>query len=109
MIPVSLVTPSTRLPTSAPKRAQTSSSEADVSSTVSWRSAAHSVAVSRRMPAQIRATPTGWTMKSSPDIRRWSAWCSQAKTNASVTRSRSISTADSSTCSETIAKRSPSS
>jgi hypothetical protein len=32
--------------------------------------------------AQIFATPTGWTMKSSPDLRRWSAWCSQAKTNA---------------------------
>ena len=25
-------------------------------------------------------------MKSSPDLRRWSAWCSQAKTNASSTR-----------------------
>ena len=57
-----------------------------VSSTVSCRSAAHSVSVSSRMPAQIFATPTGWTMKSSPDWRRWSAWCSQAKTNASITR-----------------------
>jgi hypothetical protein len=33
-----------------------------------------------------RATPTGCTMKSSPDLRRWSAWCSQANTNASWTR-----------------------
>ena len=53
-----------------------------MSSTVSCSSAAHSVAVSRRMPAQIFATPTGWVMKSSPDWRRWSAWCSQANTNA---------------------------
>ena len=57
-----------------------------MSSTVSCRRAAHSVSVSSRMPAQIFATPTGWTMKSSPDWRRWSAWCSQAKTNASITR-----------------------
>ena len=63
-----------------------------MSSTVSCSSAAHSVSVSRRMPAQIFATPTGWTMKSSPDLRRWSAWCSQAKRKASSTRSRSIST-----------------
>jgi hypothetical protein len=34
------------------------------------------------MPAQIRATPTGCVMKSSPDLRRWSAWCSHANTNA---------------------------
>ena len=39
---------------------------ADVSSTVSCSSAAHSVSVSSRMPAQIFATPTGWMMKSSP-------------------------------------------
>jgi hypothetical protein len=51
-----------------------------VSSTVSCSSAAHSVAVSRRMPAQIFATPTGWLMKSSPLARRWSAWRSQANT-----------------------------
>ena len=56
--------------------------DAVVSSTVSCSSAAHSVAVSRRMPAQILATPTGWVMKSSPDWRRWSAWCSQANRNA---------------------------
>ncbi len=56
-----------------------------MSSTVSCSSAAHSVAVSSRMPAQIFATPTGWTMKSSPDSRRWSAWCSQANTNACTT------------------------
>ena len=36
------------------------------------------------MPAQIFATPTGWWMKSSPLRRRWSAWCSQAKTNAGL-------------------------
>ena len=57
-----------------------------MSSTVSCSSAAHSVSVSSRMPAQIFATPTGWMMKSSPDLRRWSAWCSQANTNASSTR-----------------------
>ena len=39
-----------------------------MSSTVSCSSAAHSVAVSRRMPAQILATPTGWVMKSSPGL-----------------------------------------
>ena len=61
---------------------RTSSSDADVSSTVSCSSAAHSVSVSRRSPAQIFATPTGWLMKSSPDLRRWSACFSQANTNA---------------------------
>ena len=60
-----------------------------MSSTVSCSSAAHSVSVSSRMPAQIFATPTGWMMKSSPDLRRWSAWCSQANTNACSTASRS--------------------
>ena len=79
-----------------------------MSSTVSCSSAAHSVSVSRRMPAQILATPTGWVMKSSPDLRRWSAWCSQAKTKASPTSSRSIWTAESDTCSSTIANRSSS-
>ena len=67
----------------------TSSSDALVSSTVSCRSAAQSVAVSSRMPAQILATPTGCTMKSSPLARRWSAWRSQANTNAFSTSSRS--------------------
>ena len=57
-----------------------------MSSTVSCSSAAHSVSVSRRMLAQIRATPTGCTMNSSPERRRWSAWCSQANTNAAWTR-----------------------
>ena len=84
-MPVSLVTPSTRPATSSPNSARTSSSDAVVSSTVSCSSAAHSVSVSSRMPAQIFATPTGWTMKSSPDWRRWSAWCSQANTNALMT------------------------
>ncbi len=84
-MPVSLVTPSTTLDISSPKRSRTSSIDAEVSSTVSCSSAAHSVSVSRRMPAQIRATPTGCTMKSSPDLRRWAAWCSQANTNASWT------------------------
>ena len=84
-MPVSLVTPSTSVAISSPKCSRTSSSDALVSSTVSCSSAAHSVSVSRRRPAQIFATPTGWTMKSSPDLRRWSAWCSQAKRNASST------------------------
>ena len=61
-----------------------------MSSTVSCSSAAQSVSVSRRMPAQIRATPTGWVMNSSPDRRIWSAWRSQAKTKARSMASRSI-------------------
>jgi hypothetical protein len=109
VMPVSLVTPSTSARTSSPKSSSTSSSDADVSSTVSCSSAATSVSVSSRMPAQIFATPTGWTMKSSPDLRRWSAWCSHAKTNASSTRARSIGSAASSACSSTIANRSLSS
>ena len=40
------------------------------------------VSVSSRRPAQIFATSTGWMMKSSPDLRRWSAWRSQAKAKA---------------------------
>ena len=88
-MPVSLVTPSTRFAISSPKRSCTSSSEAEVSSTVSCSSAAHSVSVSRRSPAQTLATPTGWLMKSSPDLRRWSAWCSHANTKAWLTASRS--------------------
>ena len=74
---------------SSPKRSRTSSSDALVSSTVSCSSAAQIVSVSRRMPAQIFATPTGCVMNSSPDLRRWSACRSQAKANASPTRSRS--------------------
>ena len=105
-MPVSFVTPSTTPEISSPKRSRTSSIDAEVSSTVSCSSAAHSVSVSRRMLAQIRATPTGCTMKSSPDLRRCAAWCSQANTNASCTRARSISTAESAACSETIANRS---
>ena len=79
-----------------------------MSSTVSCRSAAQSVAVSSRMPAQILATPIGWTMKSSPLARRWSACRSQANTNAFWTSSRSTFSAASSACSSTTAKRSPS-
>jgi len=41
------------------------------------------------MPAQILATATGCTMKSSPERRRWSAWRSQANTNARSIGSRS--------------------
>ena len=108
-MPVSLVTPSTRPATSSPNSSRTSSSDAVVSSTVSCSSAAHSVSVSSRMPAQMRATPTGWVMKSSPDWRRWSAWCSQANRNACSTCWRSTGAATSSACSETIANRSCSS
>ena len=61
-----------------------------MSSTVSCSSAAHSVSVSSRRPAQIFATSTGWVMKSSPDLRRWSAWRSQAKAKARSIVSRSI-------------------
>ena len=53
-----------------------------MSSTVSCSSAAQSVSVSSRRPAQIFATSTGWVMKSSPERRRWSAWRSQAKAKA---------------------------
>ena len=61
-----------------------------MSSTVSCSSAAHRVSVSRRSPAQIFATSTGWVMKSSPDLRRWSAWRSQANAKARSIASRSI-------------------
>ncbi len=49
-MPVSFVTPSTIAAISSPKRARTSSIDAEVSSTVSCNSAAHSVSVSSRMP-----------------------------------------------------------
>ena len=107
-MPVSLVTPSTSAAISSPNSSRTSSSEALVSSTVSCSSAAQSVSVSSRMPAQILATPTGWMMKSSPERRRWSAWCSQANTNARSTLSRRISWAASEECSSITASRSPS-
>ena len=87
---MSFVTPSTSVATSSPNSSRTSISEAAVSSTVSCSSAAHRVEVSSRIPAQIFATPMGWTMKLSPDRRRWSAWRSQANTNACSTASRSM-------------------
>src|SRR4051794_835329 len=108
-MPVSLVTPSTSEAICSPNSSRTSSSEALVSSTVSCSSAAHSVAVSSRMPAQIFATPTGCTMKSSPLARRWSAWRSQENTKARSTGSRSTRSAASSEYSSMTAKRSPSS
>ena len=99
--------PSTSWAISSPNSSRTSSSDALVSSTVSWSRAAHSVSVSSRMPAQIFATPIGWVMKSSPLARRWSACRSQEKRNARSTRSRSIRSTDSSAYSSTTAKRSP--
>ena len=57
----------------SPKLSPTSSRLALVSSTVSWSSAAQRVSVSRRSPAQIFATSTGWLTNSSPERRRWSA------------------------------------
>ena|GEM_PF-4936306 len=108
-MPVSFVTPSTIVAIASPKRSRTSSIDAEVSSTVSCNSAAQIVSVSSRMLAQMRATPTGCTMKSSPDLRRCAAWCSQANTNASSMRARSTAPADSGSCSDRIAKRSPSS
>ena len=72
-------------------RSVTSSSEALVSSTVSWSSAAHSVAVSSRMPAQIFATPTGWVMKSSPDSRALVGVALAGEHERALDRSRSIS------------------
>ena len=99
--------PSTSWAISSPNSSRTSSSDALVSSTVSWSSAAHSVSESSRMPAQIFATPIGWVMKSSPLARRWSACRSQEKRNARSTRSRSIRSTDSSAYSSTTAKRSP--
>ena len=80
-----------------------------VSSTVSCSSAAHSVSVSRRMPAQILATPTGWVMKSSPDCAALVGVVLAGERNAFRTRRRSIGSATSSACSETIANRSASS
>src|SRR3954470_9079846 len=107
-MPVSLVTPSTSEAICSPNSSRTSSSEALVSSTVSCRRAAQSVSVSSRMPAQIFATPTGWTMKSSPDLRRWSAWRSQANRKARSTASLSIGCITWSACSSITAFRSPS-
>ena len=60
-----------------------------MSSTVSCSSAAQSVSVSSRSPAQIFATSTGWLTNSSPERRRWSAWRSQAKAKARSTSRRS--------------------
>jgi hypothetical protein len=108
VISVSLVTPSTSWAISSPKRSRTSSRLALVSSTVSCSNAAHSVAVSNRSPAQIRATPSGWVMKSSPDLRSWPAWLSQANANARSISSRSMGSASSALCSSTTANRSPS-
>src|SRR5215211_2989014 len=106
-MPVSFVTPSTSVPISSPKSSRTSSSDALVSSTVSCSRAAHRVAVSSRMPAQILATPIGWTMKSSPLARRWSAWRSQANTKAFCTSRLSIGSVARSACSSMTANRSP--
>ena len=64
-----------------------------MSSTVSCSSAAQSVSVSSRMPAQIWATPTGWVMNSSPEWRSWSAWRSQANSKARVSAARGRSSA----------------
>ena len=61
-----------------------------MSSTVSCSSAAQSVSVSSRIPAQIWATPTGWVMNSSPERRSWSAWRSQANSKACSIAARSI-------------------
>src|SRR3954465_15949998 len=69
-MPVSFVTPSTSPAPSSPKDSRTSSSDALVSSTMSCSSAAHSVAVSSRRPAQIFATPGGRVMKSRRRRRR---------------------------------------
>ena len=74
---------------SGPNSLETSSRLALVSSTVSWSSAAQSVSVSSRSPAQIFATSTGWLTNSSPERRRWSAWCAQAKAKARSTSRRS--------------------
>ena len=81
--------PSTSPATVSPNNSRTSSRLAEVSSTVSCSSAAQSVWVSSRSPAQIFATSTGWVMKSSPDLRRWSEWRSQAKAKACSIERRS--------------------
>jgi hypothetical protein len=57
---VSFVTPSTSAAISSPNSSRRVSSSTPVSSTTSWRSAAAIVCSSRRRPAQIDATPTGW-------------------------------------------------
>jgi hypothetical protein len=56
----------------------------------------------------MRATPSGWVMKSSPDLRSWPAWLSQAKAKARSISCRSMGSAVSDLCSSMTAKRSPS-
>ena len=48
-------------------------------------------------------------MKSSPDLRSWPSWLSQANANARSTSSRSIGSMSSEECSSITANRSPSS
>src|SRR5438270_595023 len=66
---VSLVTPSTSFAISSPNSARTSSMSVAVSSTTSCSSAAASVCSSRWSCAQMRATPTGCSMKAEPARR----------------------------------------
>ena len=63
--------------------------------------------MSSRRPAQIFATSTGWVMKSSPVLRRWSVCRSQANVKARSTASGSTSRAASRLCSAITASRSP--
>ena len=74
----SLVSPSTILATSSPKSSSISATVTSVSSTVSCRSAAVIVVVSRCRSARIVATATGCRMKSSPEIRFWPSWDTSA-------------------------------
>ena len=75
----SLVTPSMSEATSSPKSAAMASRVVGVSSTVSWSSAACSVAESIPYPARMPVTISGWTMYGSPVARfcpAWSTWAS---------------------------------
>ncbi len=69
--PSSLVTPSTRIATSAPNSAFTCPIGRSVSSTVSCSRAAASVVVSMPIAASSCATASGWVMYGMPDLRAW--------------------------------------
>ena len=103
-----LVTPSMMRATSGPNAASISSSEAWCPRRCRAAARRQRLGVETDARADLRDAD-GWAMKSSPDWRRWSAWCSQEKRNAPTTSSRSTFWATSSACSSTIANRSPSS
>ena len=82
---LSLVTPSTRMPTSSPKRSAISAVVTDVSSGTSWSSAATRVAASRPRSARMSAASAGWVTYGSPEARTCVPCASTAKRKASST------------------------